>query len=334
VPQTSVPTRRLGNGLEVSALGLGCMGMSNTYGKADRTESIAAISRALDVGMTFLDTANIYGLGHNEKLVGEAIAGRRDQIVLATKFGIVVDADGNRGINGRPDYVITSCDESLARLGVDYVDLYYQHRPDPAVPIEETVGAMAQLVTQGKVRHLGLSEAGVDTLRRASAVHPITALQSEWSLWTRDIEAEVLPVARELGIGIVPYSPLGRGFLTGAITDVASLDEHDFRRSNPRFQAEHFSQNLAIVAEVRLLAEAKGVSPGQLALAWLLAKGDDIVPIPGTKRVAYVEENAASCEIELNAEDISRLEAVTPVGAFAGARYPDMRLANADTPPR
>src|SRR3954467_7033717 len=319
---TSMPTRRLGSdGLEVSALGLGCMGMSQAYGPADRDESVATIQRALDLGVSFLDTADIYGVGHNEELVGEAIRGRRDEVVLATKFSIVREG-GQQRIDGRPDYVRSACDASLTRLGVDHIDLYYQHRVDRTVPIEETVGAMAELVGQGKVRHLGLSEASAASIRRAVAVHPIAALQSEWSLWTRDLEDEVLGVAREHGIGIVPFSPLGRGFLTGAITSPDDFGEDDFRRHNPRFQGENFARNLDLVAAVKKLAADKGCTPGQLALAWAMAQGDDVVPIPGTKRVAYLEENAGASYVDLTADDLARLEEIAPKGAAAGERYP------------
>ncbi|HYU38561.1 MAG TPA: aldo/keto reductase, partial [Acidimicrobiia bacterium] len=279
-----MPTRALGQGLEVSAQGLGCMGMSQIYGPADETESLATIARALELGVTFLDTADVYGLGHNEELVGRAIAGRRDDVVLATKFGIVRRPEDNnfRAVNGRPDYVRSACDASLQRLGVNHIDLYYQHRADPNVPIEDTIGAMAELVDAGKVRHLGLSEAATDTIRRAHAVHPISALQSEWSLWSRDIEGEVLPTARELGIGIVPYSPLGRGLLTGQISSADDLSRGDFRRGTPRFEGENLTRNLEVVDRVRTIATEKGVTPGQLALAWVQAQGDDVAPIPGT----------------------------------------------------
>jgi aryl-alcohol dehydrogenase-like predicted oxidoreductase len=297
------------------------MGMSQSYGPADRDESVATIRRALDLGVSFLDTANVYGVGHNEQLVGEAIAGRRDEVVLATKFGLSPAADGTLAVSGRPEYVRSCCDESLARLGVDHVDLYYQHRVDTTVPIEETVGAMAELVAAGKVRHLGLSEASSDSLERAAAVHPIVALQSEWSLWTRDIEDDVLGTARRLGIAVVPFSPLGRGFLTGAITSNDGFGPGDLRRDHPRFAGENFDANLAVVAEVRRLAEAKGCTAGQLALAWLLAQGDDVVPIPGTKRRRYLEENAGAVDVELGPADLAALESAAPRGAFAGARY-------------
>jgi aryl-alcohol dehydrogenase-like predicted oxidoreductase len=318
-------TRRLGSeGLRVSAQGLGCMGMSEFYGSADEDEAIATIDRALELGITFLDTADMYGPFTNEKLVGRAIADRRDEVVLATKFGNERAEDGGfLGINGKPDYVHRACDASLRRLGVDHIDLYYQHRVDKTVPIEETVGAMAELVEQGKVRHLGLSEASPQTIRRAHAVHPITALQTEYSLWTRDPEEAVLPTVRELGIGFVAYSPLGRGFLSGAITKPDDLAEDDFRRRNPRFQRENFDKNLELVDRVREIAAEKDVTPGQLALAWLLHRGDDIVPIPGTKRRRYLEENAAASEIELTQDDLARIDEAAPAGVPAGARYPD-----------
>src|SRR5579875_950773 len=281
----TIPTRTLGrSGLTVSMQGLGCMGMSQSYGAADPTESRATIDRALELGVFFLDTADVYGDGHNEEFVGAAIAGRRDDVVLATKFSLSRDSDsGDMKVSGRPEYVRSACDASLQRLGTDRIDLYYQHRVDPEVPIEDTVGAMAELVTAGKVKHLGLSEASSDTIRRACAVHPIAALQSEWSLWTRDVEADVLGTARELGVGIVPFSPLGRGFLTGAIKSPDDFGDDDFRKNNPRFQGDNFRRNLELVDEVRRLADAKGCTAGQLALAWVLAQGDDVVPIPGTK---------------------------------------------------
>jgi len=331
----TLPTRTLGSpGLTVSALGLGCMGMSEFYGEGDDAESVATIHRALDLGLTLLDTADVYGPHTNEVLVGQAIADRRDEVVLATKFGIVRDPDhpDRRRIDGSPDYVRSSCDASLGRLGLDHIDLYYLHRPDPATPIEETVGAMAELKEAGKVRFLGLSEVNASDLRRAHAVHPITALQSEWSLWSRDVEDEVIPTARELGIGIVPYSPLGRGFLTGAITSVDDFEPDDFRRHNPRFQGDNFQANLDVVAAVRRLAAEKGCTAGQLALAWVLAQGEDVVPIPGTKRRTYLEENLAAAEISLSADDLAAIDAVAPKSGFAGDRYPDMRFVGLETP--
>jgi aryl-alcohol dehydrogenase-like predicted oxidoreductase len=302
--------------LEVGPQGLGCMGMSQSYGVGDETESIATIHRALELGVTLLDTADVYGAGANEELVGRAIADRRDQVVLATKFGFVGGPGGV--IRGDAEYVRQACDASLRRLGVDHIDLYYQHRVDPAVPIEETVGAMASLVEEGKVRHLGLSEAGADTIRRAHAVHPITALQSEWSLWTRDIEPEVAPTCFELGIGIVPFSPLGRGFLTGQVT-LDGLAADDMRRNLPRFEQANFDRNLAIVGAVRSLAEERGVTPGQLALAWVQHRGEHVVPIPGTKRRKYLEENVAAAALELTADDLAAIDAAVP--AAAGGRY-------------
>jgi aryl-alcohol dehydrogenase-like predicted oxidoreductase len=317
--------RRLGTqGLEVSALGLGCMGMSEFYGTTDEGEAIATIHRALELGIDFLDTADMYGRGANEKLVGQAIADRRDQVVLATKFGNVRNDDGSREVRGDPEYVRGACDASLRRLGLDSVDLYYQHRVDFRVPIEETVGAMAELVEAGKVRYLGLSEASPETIRRAHAVHPISALQSEYSLWTRDPEDGPLETCRELGIGFVAYSPLGRGFLTGRIRSPEDLEDDDFRRHNPRFQGENFQRNLDLVAQVEEIAAEKGAKPSQVALAWVLSRGEDVVPIPGTKRVRYLEENAAAADVELTDEELERLEEVFPKGAAAGERYPDM----------
>jgi aryl-alcohol dehydrogenase-like predicted oxidoreductase len=316
--------------LEVSALGLGCMGMSEFYGTGDEATGIETIHRALDLGVTFLDTADVYGPFTNEQLVGKAIAGRRDEVELATKFGNQRNPDGSWvGINGRPDYVRTACDASLERLGVDHVDLYYQHRVDTSVPIEETVGALKELVEAGKVRHLGLSEAAADTIRRAHAVHPITALQSEWSLFTRDLEDDVVPTARELGIGIVPYSPLGRGILTGAFS-ADTLEAGDSRRTGrfPRFLGEALDANLRLADKVRELAEAKGCTPGQLALAWVLAQGDDVVPIPGTKRIPYLEENVGAADVVLSDDDLKALEDAVPRDAVVGDRYGDMSSVN------
>jgi aryl-alcohol dehydrogenase-like predicted oxidoreductase len=306
------------------------MGMSEFYGAGDEDESIAAIHRALELGVTLLDTADMYGRGENEQLVGRAISGRRDQVVLATKFGIVRDPSdpARRSINGRPEYVVRACDASLRRLGVEHIDLYYQHRVDPDVPIEETVGAMAALVAEGKVRFLGLSEAAPETIRRAHAVHPIAALQSEYSLWSRDVEHEILPTIRELGIGLVAYSPLGRGFLTGRFSSPADFPDDDFRRYNPRFQGENFYANLRLVDRVREVAREQDCTPGQLALAWALHQGEDVVPIPGTKRRAYLEENVAATDIRLTEEDLRRLEEAAPPGVAAGDRYPDMSAVN------
>ena len=317
-------TRRLGrDGLEVSALGLGCMGMSEFYGHGDEAESIATIHRALDLGVDLLDTADMYGPFTNERLVGKAVAGRRDRVVLATKFGNVRGEGGEfLGIRGDAEYVRQACDASLKRLGVDHIDLYYQHRVDPKVPIEETIGAMAGLVKAGKVRYLGMSEAAPDTLRRAHAVHPISALQTEYSLWSRDVEDRILPTVRELGIGYVAYSPLGRGFLAGQIKRIEDLPQDDYRRRSPRFQAENFQRNLDLVAEVERMAREKGCTPAQLALAWVLAQGDDIVPIPGTKRRERLEENLGALEVRLGEDDLARIDRILPPGAAAGERYP------------
>ncbi len=328
-----VSRRTLGTGaaaLEVSAEGLGCMGMSEFYGQGDEQESIAVIHAALEAGVNFLDTADMYGPFTNERLVGRAIADRRDDVVLATKFGNERREDGSRiGVNGRPEYVRQACDSSLTRLGVDHVDLYYQHRVDPSVPVEETWGALAELVTAGKVRHLGISEAAPATIRRAHQVHPVTAVQTEWSLWSRDVEDDgVLATVRELGIGFVAYSPLGRGFLSGTIRSIDDLDENDFRRHSPRFHGENFEKNLELLARVREIATEKGATPSQLALAWVLAQGEDVVPIPGTKRRHYLDENIAALRIELDADDLTRIDAAAPAGSSAGDRYADMSTVN------
>lgn len=315
--------------LEVGEIGLGCMGMSEFYGGSDEQESIRTIHRALDLGVTLLDTADMYGVGANEELVGKAISGRCSEVILATKFGNVRNAKGQYlGISGRPEYVKSACEASLKRLGVEVIDLYYQHRVDPDTPIEETIGAMAELVSEGKVRYLGMSEAAASTIRRAHAVHPITAIQTEYSLWSRDVEDEILPACRELGIGFVPYSPLGRGFLTGQIQKFDDFEKNDFRRYLPRFQGENFQKNLVLVDYIKELAEHKGCKPSQLALAWLLAQGEDIIPIPGTKHISYLEENIGAINIQLTGEDLKRIDAIAPKGVAIGDRYQSMEGLN------
>jgi aryl-alcohol dehydrogenase-like predicted oxidoreductase len=325
-----VKRRKLGqSGLSVASIGLGCMSMSEFYGPASEAEAIATIHRAIELGIDFLDTADIYGVGKNEELVGKAIRDRREKVVLATKFGVVRKPDGSFvGVNGKPDYVKSACEASLRRLGLDVIDLYYQHRVDPKIPIEETVGAMAELVAEGKVRYLGLSEAAPETIRRAAKIHPIAALQTEYSLFTREIEGEILDTVRELGIGFVAYSPLGRGFLTGEIKSADDLSPEDWRRGVPRFSGDHLRKNLALVEEVKVIAAKKGCTPAQLALAFVLAQGEDIVPIPGTKRRKYLEENVAALEVTLDRRDLARIDALQLSQKVSGARYPDLSMAN------
>jgi aryl-alcohol dehydrogenase-like predicted oxidoreductase len=326
----SLPRRVLGrDGLTVSAIGLGCMGMSDFYGPSEESTNLAVLHHAIDIGVNFLDTADMYGVGSNETLLGKILSERRDEIVLATKFGNVRAANGDYlGVNGHPDYVASACDASLQRLGIDCIDLYYQHRVDRTVPIEDTVGAMARLVEAGKVKHLGLSEASAPTIRRAAAVHPIAALQSEYSLWTRDMEAEILPTCRELGIGFVAYSPLGRGFLTGTIANADTLADNDWRRQNPRFQGDNATSNSTLVEAVAAIAQARGCTPAQLALAWLLGQGDDIVPIPGTRRITRLDENAGAAAIVLTADEIASIDAVLASHDVAGTRYPAMSMGS------
>ncbi|WP_149193657.1 aldo/keto reductase [Luteimonas suaedae] len=327
---TSFPRRTLGRqGLSVSAIGLGCMGMSDFYGDSDEAQNLAVLNHAIDIGVNFLDTADMYGVGRNEALLAKVLRARRDEVVLATKFGNVRAPDGAfLGVDGRPEYVAAACDASLKRLGIDRIDLYYQHRVDPNVPVEDTVGAMARLVESGKVRHLGLSEAAPDTVRRAAAVHPIAALQSEYSLWTREVADAVLPVCRELGIGFVPYSPLGRGFLTGAIRKADDLADNDWRRQNPRFQGDNFDRNYALVEAVTEVAEARGATPAQIALGWLLHQGEDIVPIPGTRRIERLDENAAAARLRLEPEDLARIDSLLAEHQVAGTRYPEAQMGS------
>ncbi len=327
-----LPTRKLGRqGLAVSAIGLGCMGMSQSYGTPDDAESIATIHRALELGVTYFDTAEVYGPFTNETLLGQALKGRRDDVVVATKFGFRIGPDGKpTGVDSRPEHIREVVDASLGRLGLDHIDLLYQHRIDPAVPVEEVIGAVARLIEAGKVRFIGLSEAGAANIRRAHATHPVSVLQSEYSLWERNLEDEILPLLRELGIGLTPFSPLGRGFLTGAVKRAEDYPDTDYRRTDPRYKGENFDRNVAAAAKVTAIASAKGVKPGQIALAWLLAKGDDIAPIPGTKRRSYLEENVAAAEMRLSADDVAALDAALPPGSIAGPRYTENQMAMVD----